>query len=114
MPHQTKIATCSYCGRRQTLQVTARDGHELACGACGAPLHEMKWLKQPEPAKIVKRSEPKPAPHGFAYPRDDWRGEKDWHGGRDDPRRRKKKKKRKSLLKKAFEEAFDVIEDIFD
>lgn len=114
MPHQTKIATCSYCGRRQTLQVTARDGHELACGACGAPLHEMKWLKAPEPEAKAKKSKPMQAPHGFAPQREDWRGGKDWQGGRDDSYRRKKKKKRKSLFKKAFEEAFDVIEDIFD
>ncbi len=28
--HATKIATCCYCGRRQTLKPTARGGHELA------------------------------------------------------------------------------------
>jgi hypothetical protein len=106
MPHDTKIATCSYCGRRQTLQLSARGGHELACGACGAPLHEMKWLKQRDPDTSVKRSPPRPAPHGH-----DMRSQKD--RDRDDPRRRRKKR-RKPLWKKAFEEAFDVIEDIFD
>jgi len=114
MPHGTKIATCSYCGARQTLQLTARDGHELACSSCGAPLHEMKWLKPPAPEKKVKRSAPMPAPHGYGQPhpggRSGKKGRDDW----GDPRRRKKKKKRKSLFKKAFEEAFDVIEDIFD
>ncbi|MBY4892649.1 hypothetical protein KUL25_07715 [Rhodobacteraceae bacterium N5(2021)] len=103
--HATKIATCSYCGRRQTLKLTARHGHELACGACGAPLHEMKWLKPPERHReSVKRSPERPAPHGFA-------------GGASRPERpvkAKKKKRRKSLWKKALEEAFDVLEDIFD
>ena len=105
MPTSTKIATCSYCGRRQTLQFGARDGHELACGACGAPLHEMKWLKPPDPEHPVKRSPPRPAPHGHGVPRDGPMRP-------DDPRRRRKK--RKPLWKKAFEEAFDLIEDIFD
>lgn len=110
MAHQTKIATCSYCGRRQTLQLGARDGHELACGACGAPLHEMKWLKPQKGDKKVKRSKPRPAPHGHGVPKDDWRGGREAY--RDDPRRRKKR--RKPMWKKALEEAFDVIEDIFD
>lgn len=106
--HATKIATCCYCGRRQTLKPTAREGHELACGACGAPLHEMKWLKPPEQRReTVKRSpERAAAPHGFAG------------GGRPErpqkPQKSRKKKRRKSLWKKAMEEAFDVIEDIFD
>ncbi|MEQ8367168.1 MAG: hypothetical protein RIB61_10710 [Roseicyclus sp.] len=111
MPETTKIATCSYCGRRQTLRLSARNGHELACGACGAPLHEMKWLKPPSPGAEVKRSPRKPAPHGGPLPRDG--GGRDWQGGRDDPRRRKKKS-RKSIWKKVAEEAFDFIEDIFD
>ena len=34
----TKIATCCYCGTRTALTLTARHGHELACGRCGAPL----------------------------------------------------------------------------
>ena len=46
MFENTKIATCSYCGGREILKLTARGGHELACGSCGAPLHEMKWLKK--------------------------------------------------------------------
>ena len=113
MPDQTKIATCSYYGRRQTLQPTARGGHELACGACGAPLHEMKWLKPPQPDRPVKRSPRAPAPHGGPLPRDGWQGGPEWHGHAD-PRSRKKVKRRKPLWKKAMEEAFDLIEDIFD
>lgn len=112
MHHSTKIATCSYCGTRQTLQLAARDGHELACGSCGAPLHEMKWLKPPAPGKPKKKkSAPRKAPHGRDLPKKDWGGRRDgWH---DQPRHRKGKR-RKPMWKKAFEEAFDVIEDIFD
>ena len=102
MPDTTKIATCSYCGRRQTLRLTAREGHELACGACGAPLHEMKWLKPPETRAPANRSAPRPAPHGYGLPE------------RPVKARRKKKKKRSKIWKKAFEEVFDVLEDIFD
>lgn len=106
MPHATKIATCCYCGRRQTLRPTARAGHELACGACGAPLHEMKWLKPPEQRReTVKRSPERAAPHGFAP-----RGSAPLAR----PVKARKKKRRKSIWKKALEEAFDVIEDIFD
>ena len=65
---QTKIATYSYCGRRQALQLKARGGRELACGACGAPLHEMKWLKPPAPDQPMRRSAPRPAPHGLVPP----------------------------------------------
>ncbi len=101
----TKIATCSYCGRRQTLKLSAREGHELACGACGAPLHEMKWLKPPKSDRKVKHSRPMPAPHGHRGDQDDWR---------DDHRRKKKRKKRKPMWKKAMEEAFDLVEEIFD
>ena len=104
MPQQTKIANCSYCGRRQALTLTARDGHELACGSCGAPLHEMKWLKAGRDPGAVKRSPPRPAPHG----RPDG-----WQEAGPDPRRRKPKR-RKGLWREVFEEAFDMLEDIFD
>jgi Zn-finger nucleic acid-binding protein len=107
MPYQTKIATCSYCGRRQTLTLSARAGHELACGACGAPLHEMKWLKSGRDGDAVKRSPRKPAPHGNP-------SRNGWNEDDRDDRKRKKRKKRKSLLRDVFEEAFDVLEDIFD
>ena len=64
MPHHNKIATCCYCGARSVLRLTARDGHELACGSCGAPLHEMKPIKlQPKRGqdRDVKPSRPAPA-----------------------------------------------------
>jgi len=112
VPYDTKIATCSYCGSRQTLRLTARQGHELACGSCGAPLHEMKWLKPERERGGAKRSPRTTAPHGHAQP--DWAGGRDWQG-RADPRRKKKKhKKRKGMLREVMEEAFDLFDDIFD
>jgi len=101
MPQTTKIATCSYCGRRQALQFTARGGHELACGSCGAPLHEMKWLKPPVADQPKKRSAPRPAPHGGPV-------------ARETPRPAKKAKRRKPMWKRVIEEVFEVIEDILD
>ncbi|WP_375551645.1 MULTISPECIES: hypothetical protein [Rhodophyticola] len=99
MPNGTKIATCCYCGSRTMLKLTARGGHELACGSCGAPLHEMKALKQTE-SPAVKRSPSQAGPY-VEYV----------HGP---PRRKTKRKRRKPMWKKAFEEAFDLVEDIFD
>ncbi|MDG4647723.1 hypothetical protein P6F26_04655 [Roseibacterium sp. SDUM158017] len=113
MASQTKIATCSYCGRRQTLQLTARQGHELACGSCGAPLHEMKWLKAGRDDETVKRSPRRPAPHGGPLP-PTGPGGRQRDDARHDPRKTKRRNKRKGLLREVFEEAFDILEDIFD
>lgn len=73
--------------------------HELACSSCGAPLHDLKMLRKERsgdretvPANRVRTRPP-------AQPRYE---------------KPKKRKRRKSLMKKVFEEAFDVIEDIFD
>jgi hypothetical protein len=112
MAHQMKIATCSYCGRRQALRMTARGGHELACGSCGAPLHEMKWLKADRDETAVKRSPRQPAPHGHGLPPAPGHGRSSepWQ----DPRPARPKRRRKGLMRKVFEEAFDLIEDIFD
>ena len=91
MAHQIKVATCCYCGSKTTLQLTARAGHELACGSCGAPLHEMKALK------VGAKPEPRVVPQN-----------KSKH------RKPKKSKKRKPLWQKALGEVFDDVEDIFD
>ncbi len=99
MAHMTKIATCSYCGSRTVLKLTARHGHELACASCGAPLHEMKALKQGA-RHDVKRGRNGGSPYVDYV-----------HGP---PRKKSKKKRRKPMWKKAFEEAFDIVEDIFD
>jgi hypothetical protein len=98
MPHGTKIATCCYCSSKTVLKLTARNGHELACGSCGAPLHEMKWLRvNPQPS--VKRARPSADTRtAFAQERS----------------RKPLKKKKKPLWKRALAEVFDVVEDIFD
>lgn len=94
MPN-TKIATCTYCGTRAALILTGETRHELACSACGAPLHEMKQL---HPAPKPKVHKPKPLKaHKPAK-----------------PQKPKKVKKKKSLGRKLLGEAFDLIEDIFD
>ena len=92
MGHSRKVATCCYCGRRSELVLTGAVQHELSCGSCGAPLHNMKRLK----------SDPKPT---AARALDKSYG--------------KSKKKSKSKKKKSFgaiflDEIFDAVEDIFD
>ncbi len=101
MSHPIKIATCNYCSARTMLKPTARSGHELACGSCGAPLHEMKWLKAPEPATAPKRKPAKrarPSQPTFYKPRKSY----------------KQKKRRKSFFSEMIEEIWDFAEDIFD
>jgi hypothetical protein len=85
---------------RAALVLRGKVSHELSCGSCGAPIHNMKRLAlDPAPAPR-KRKEPKPAishrapPKSFQKP--------------------KKRKRRKSALRWFIEEAADVIEDIFD
>jgi hypothetical protein len=98
MAHPTKIATCCYCSARTMLKPTARGGHELACGACGAPLHEMKWLKLPEPR--APKAAPVRQPRQFARLPN-----------------RKRKKRKEPFLRRALEwldDAWDEVEDIFD
>ncbi|UWR27544.1 hypothetical protein K3757_06320 [Sulfitobacter sp. S223] len=70
--------------------------HTLTCGACGAPLQQLKLLPvaaapvrpaishQPRVRKLPKAKPTKPV------------------------------KRRKSLFRKLAEEAFDLVEDIFD
>lgn len=97
MAHTTKIATCCYCGLRAAL-VLDRTRHELTCSGCGAPLHDLKSLPEKHIGKkaLVKPSNARPdTPSNI-------------------PSKRKKYRKRKRLMHKIFEEAFDVIEDIFD
>lgn len=98
MGYPRKIVTCCYCGTRAALVLRGRDRHELACSSCGAPLHELKMLPvqrggdrelvdRPSPAYSSKKKQKKPS---------------------------KKRKRRTGWLKDVFEEAFDVLEDIFD
>ncbi|MDV4145359.1 MULTISPECIES: hypothetical protein [Shimia] len=97
MPQTPKIATCCYCGTRAALVFKDSGRHELACSACGAPLHELKQMpsapQKQERVKVV---------HVPVY--------------RDSkPSKPKRKKKRKKSWSRRFaEELFDVVEDIFD
>ncbi len=117
MPHGTKIATCCFCGTRAALVLTGRDRHELSCSACGAPLHNLKMLRSDAVEKGSRKGARTARPHA--------RSPVPTYAGTDDladwerkalgaPPRNRKKKRRKSLTKRFFEEAFDVIEDIFD
>jgi len=108
----TKIATCFYCGTRSALVLSTAVRHELACAACGAPLHEMKWLKAP------RDTTPKRAPRR----RDVMAG--GLHVHVHDPRdetRKKRSRKRKSTVAQLrdwiddFDLDFDLdFDDIFD
>lgn len=104
----TKLATCSYCGTRAALVLSTSGRHELACAACGAPLHEMKWLKPPSDAM------PKRAPRR----RDLSTGGQHVHVF--DPRgetRKKRRKKRKSTVAQLRDWIDDLdldLDDLFD
>lgn len=100
----TKIATCCYCGTRAALVLRGKVQHELSCASCGAPLHDLKIMPVSDHAKRPSRVAPsrvrsrKPIEPRYAPHRDDY----------------KTRKKRKNWLSEALEEAWDVIEDIFD
>lgn len=104
MSYSTKIATCCYCGTRAAL-VLGRDRHELVCSSCGAPLHELKRLPQEHPGKteLVRPSAVRPS--GKKTKKSRPKKQKPY---------RKSHKRRKGLMRHLVEEAFDVIEDIFD
>jgi len=104
VPHQMKLATCCYCGVRTTLKLTARHGHELACGSCGAPLHEMKPLKVDATPQTPPRSESQFANTAYRKKKAD---RKSYHKPR-------KQERRKSFFQRALSEVWDEIEDIFD
>ncbi|MDU9005927.1 hypothetical protein [Sedimentitalea todarodis] len=97
MPRPTKIATCCYCGTRAALVLSGEVRHELACSACGAPLHNLKMLRKD---RCGDRELTQRLPSRTAKP--------------SKPRKSKSRKKRKSVFSKLVNEAFDVIEDIFD
>ena len=108
MSDNRKIATCSYCGTRAVL-ILDKSRHELSCSACGAPLHDMKFMPQ-HPGKKSK-DKPKKSPKAKYQP-----GQHD----RYDPSaqsggyRKKKTKKRKPLFGRIIEELWDEVEDLFD
>lgn len=93
MSYPNKIVTCCYCGARAALVLKGKERHELACSTCGAPLHNLKMIPK-------KASGDRETVGYSAY--------------RKKSKPKKKAKKRKSWLGDAFEDAFDLIEDIFD
>jgi hypothetical protein len=104
--HPNKIATCCHCGTKAALKLDQTQ-HTLVCGACGAPLRDLKMVPRPVAQKPAVTHQPqlrkfaKPArPPEAAKPK------------------RKKAKKRKGWFGKRFkdlaEDVFDVVEDIFD
>ena len=112
MPDSRKIATCCYCGTRAVLTLD-KGRHELACSACGAPLHNMKFMPKRQKSKGKNRSSPIHAamPFSTMAPRDRQMAYRQtWQ---DDPRR-KRKKKRRPFMRRMLEELWDEIEDIFD
>ncbi len=101
----TRMGTCCYCGSRTLLQLTARDGHELACGSCGAPIHHMKAVRAEQ--HTPKHNRPH-ASRAIGYP---------GHGHSDERPKKKKSKGKKSYKKKSkgiFDMFEDVIDDVFD
>ncbi len=88
----SKIATCCYCGTRAALVLKGKQRHELSCSSCGAPLHDLKMVPK------RKLSESKPTRDNAKYHR---------------PYKNNKKKK-KGVFSRVLDEAWDVIEDIFD
>ncbi|MGC3936494.1 hypothetical protein ACOTTU_01685 [Roseobacter sp. EG26] len=104
MGYSTKIATCCYCGTRAAL-VLGRNRHELTCSSCGAPLHELKRLPQSHPGKqeLVKPS---------AVRNTELRDTRKKY--KKHKSHKKYRKRRKGFMQHLMEEAFDVIEDIFD
>jgi hypothetical protein len=110
MPQSHKIATCSYCGTRAAL-VLDRGRHELACGSCGAPLHDMKMMPVYRDGAAKRGA----APGRREKVRIDWDAERRHALGDHEPRRHSKpRKRRKPLARKVLGEIWDVVEDIFD
>lgn len=111
MYRNTKVATCSYCGTRAAL-VLDQGRHELVCQSCGAPLHELKAMPVKAGARKDRRSGG--APHAPSRPPHRWSDHERARKPKHEKTATRKRRTRKSLTKKIFEEAFDLIEDIFD
>ena len=99
-----KIATCCYCGTRAALVLKDMPGgrHELACAACGAPLHEMKAIPSAHPPGEVHGTVPASRVRGTRPPKP------------GKPRKRKRKGGGIAFGAWLLREVIDEIEDIFD
>lgn len=94
-----KIATCCYCGTKAALVLRGQQSHELSCGSCGAPLHDLKRLPVEQRTKTPKK-----------HPKDPWHHTSHKYPKKAKPPKKSKKKKGFGFMKAAF----DVIEDVFD
>lgn len=87
--------------------LSADGRHELSCSACGAPLHDLKMLRQTKADKAVSHlPKPKVKKPKKAKVKTERR---EVHYAKP-----KKVKKRKGLMSRFLDEAWDVVEDIFD
>ena len=109
MAQGQKIATCCYCGTRAVMRFD-KARHELVCSACGAPLHDMKFMPQ-RPDKKPKK--PKPIPKCGRYGAVDGGSRTSWQEAQG-RRSKKRPKRRKPIFRRVIEELWDEIEDIFD
>lgn len=105
MARPTKIATCCYCASRTVLTLD-HGRHELVCTSCGAPLRDLKMMPKPTERQAVSH-QPKARSFAPAAP--------------SQVKKRKsrkpeysRKKPRNSWLRVLAEEAFDLVEEIFD
>lgn len=105
----TRVGTCCYCGARTMLELTARGGHELACGACGAPIHHMKGIRCGSRAAPARPSakQPKRSPQpGY--------GAAAVASGYPAKASKSVKKKSKKSFKRKAKGVFDMFEDVFE
>ncbi|MEO9819939.1 MAG: hypothetical protein ABJF79_06205, partial [Paracoccaceae bacterium] len=84
---------------RAALVLKGKFRHELACGSCGAPLHDLKMLPKD---KVVDRERGAPSVHRKPI------------SGTYRPDRKKKRKPRKGWMQNLFEVAVDLIDVEFD
>ena len=102
MDPRTKIATCCYCGARTLLSLGGTtERHELVCSSCSAPLHELKQIKTPPPARHAPTERPSKKYHKKSK-------------GRRPKYEKSKKKSRDPSVVWFAKKIFDEIEDIFD
>ena len=94
-----KIAACYYCGTKAAPVLRGQGSHELSCGSCGAPLHDLKRLPVEPRAKTPKKR-----------PTDLWHPVSQRPAKKMKPQKKPKKKRGFSFMKAAFA----MIEDVFD
>jgi hypothetical protein len=76
--------------------------HTLTCGACGAPLRQLKMMPAAAPAPRPAITHQQPRAKLRTLPKAKY------------AKPSKPRKRGKSLFRKFAEEAFDLVEDIFD